>query len=95
MNGNNFEQILNDALTGLGKSATDLGDANRTYAAERIAYLATLVGQAGYAEAAKAEAESIAMRVAIGAVDLADAGDARVVGVIQGILLTGAKGLLA
>jgi hypothetical protein len=86
-----FNTILNDALKGLGRDTQELSVELRTYAAARVAHLAQAVGQPGYEKAAKAEAEALALKVARAAVSTADAADQRLVGVIQGILLTAAR----
>lgn len=65
----------------------------RAYAAERMAHLATCVGQPGYFEAVEAEAHSVALEAAGRAIDQADASDARLVGIIQGALTVGAKAI--
>lgn len=65
----------------------------RVYAAGRLAHLATCVGQPGYAEAVKAEANNVAMEAAAAAIDSADQVDARLVSLFSGALAVGAKAL--
>jgi len=64
------------------------------YAAERAAHLSTLVGQPGFEEAVRAERDNVVLRAGIAATDAADAVDQRTIGIIHGVLLTGAKALL-
>ena len=52
-------------------------------------------GQPGYQEALIAEANNVAMEAAITAIDQAEAADARLVGIVQGVLAVGAKVLAA
>jgi hypothetical protein len=63
------------------------------YASQRAAYLSSLVGQKGFDEALIAERDSVALKAGVSAVASADAFDARVVGIIQSVLLLGANAL--
>lgn len=60
-----------------------------TYTAQRAAHLATIVGQAGHAEAVIAERDAVCLFAGIAATREADAADQRVVGLIHGALALG------
>lgn len=85
--------MLIEQLKATGSSLKDDLDSVRAYAAERMAHLATCVGQPGYLEAVEAEAQNVAMEAAARAIDQADAADARAVAIIQGALAIGSKAL--
>lgn len=97
---NALKEIGKDLADMLVEQARDAGvelkediESVRAYAAERMAHLATCVGQPGYLEAVRAEAESVALESAGRAIDQADASDARLVSIIQGALAVGAKAI--
>jgi hypothetical protein len=77
----------------LGMSLETNGEAWRTYAAERMLHLSTLLDQPGYAEAVVTEATNVALQAAGGAVDSADALDREIIGTIAGGLVVGARAL--
>ncbi len=94
------DQIAEEFIALLKQHAQEIGqelkgdlEAVKQYAAERISHLSTIVGQAGFIEALKAERDSIALRAASAAVGRADAIDARVLSFIQGALAIGARAL--
>lgn len=88
-----FGALVSSAIadTGAGLSA-DLEEL-KTFAAERTAFLATIVDQAGYESALAAEVNNVMLKAGIGAVHSADVADARIVGIIQGALRIGAASL--
>lgn len=92
---NDFAAMLIEQLKSAGSSLKDDLEAVRAYAAERMAHLAKCVGEPGYLEAVKAEAQNVAMEAAARAIDQADATDARLLGIIQGALAIASKALVA
>jgi hypothetical protein len=89
---------LGDALKGaadrLGKTLGGNMDELRTYAAERMLHLSSLIGQPGYQEALVAERDNVALKAGLLAVASADAADAELVGVITGAMVVGARALI-
>lgn len=86
-----LDRLLKDAAKESGRELKfNLAEVTM-YAAERTAYLSTLVGQRGFEEAVRAERDNVALRAGIASVRTADAADARVVGIIQGVLFLGAR----
>lgn len=88
-----FKELLERTLQETGAELDQAVDEVALYMADRTAHLSTLVGQPGFQEAVIAERDNVAMFAGLLAVDLADATDARIVGVIQGALAMAAKGL--
>jgi hypothetical protein len=80
--GDIIQSAANDAGVELGKAKADV----TLYAQERAAHLQTIAGQPGFDEALRAEANAVIIFAANRAVDLADAQDAKVWGVIFGLL---------
>ena len=70
-------------------NSTEVAD----YAAQRAAFLSTLVGQPGYQEAVIAERDNVALKMGTSAVSTATAADARLLGIVQGVLGLGARAL--
>ena len=68
----------------------DLADL-ATYTAQRTAHLSTIVGLPGFEEAVIAERDAIALRAGINAVNAADKVDARLIGLLHGVLFLGAR----
>ena len=88
-----LERLLKDAAKETGRDLkANLAEVT-LYAAERTAYLSTLVGQPGFEEAVRAERDNVTLKSGIASVKAADAADARVVGIIQGVLFLGARAL--
>lgn len=88
------EQLKNLLQAALDETGADLEAATSElalFAAERTAYLATLVGLQGYERAVIAERDRVALRAGIAAVDQADAAAQRALGIIQGALFLGAQ----
>lgn len=92
---NELTALLVDQAKAAGKELKADLESVRAYAAARLAHLVTCVGQPGYQEALIAEANNVAMEAAITAIDQAEAADARLVGIVQGVLAVGAKVLAA
>ncbi len=92
---NEFKTLLSDALSETGASLQ--GDLHEValYANERAAHLSTLVGQAGFEHAVRAERDNVMLKAAVVATEQADAVDQRIVGLVQGALAIGAKALAA
>jgi len=84
--------VLTSAITATGvslkKSAADVA----LYTTQRAAHLSTLVGQPGYEEAVAAERDAVLLYAGVAAVREADAADMRLVGIIEGVLLSAATG---
>ena len=83
-----IEQAAKDSGIELRAAAREVG----VYAASRAAYLAGLVGQAGYDLAWRAETDNVALFAGIRAVREADSKQARFIGVLQGALWMAASG---
>lgn len=93
----NFGDMLGDMLE---DSARRLGiqlegdmAVVRLYAAKRIQHLSTIVGQPGYLEAVRAEADNVLLEAAVNAVAAADAADRELFGLVSGFLGAGARAL--
>ncbi len=91
MTANEFKAFLLQALKDQGLEFRDQGRALQTFAAQRAAHLAALVGQPGFEQAVRAEADSVALEAAKHAVRAGDATDARIAGIIQGVLSIGLR----
>lgn len=82
--GDQFMAVLQLAAREAGtKLQTDNAEMLR-YAAERSAYLSTLVGDPGFDKAVKAEADAALLKAGIVATHQGDGTDARILGIIQG-----------
>lgn len=88
-----LERLLKDASRETGRDLKGNLAEVTMYAAERTSYLSTLVGQKGFEEAVRAERDNVALKAGIKSVKAADAADARIVGIIQGVLFLGARAL--
>lgn len=88
-----LEALLKDAARETGRDLRGNMVEITAYAAERTAFLSTLVGQPGFEEAVRAERDNVALKAGISAVKTADAADARIVGIIQGVLFLGARAI--
>jgi hypothetical protein len=93
MGPNDFRLLLDSALKETGASLEQSTAEVAQYAAERTAYLSTLVGQPGFELAVQAERDAVALFAGIVAVGQAQAVQGRIIGVIQGALFMGAKAL--
>jgi len=91
----NLGDLLSTSAEELGLELEGTARDLAVYAAERTAYLSTLVGQPGFEQAVVAERANVALRAGIAAIDSADAAQSRFLGVIQGALSIGAKALAA
>lgn len=89
------KETLETALNELGAEMKGSAQVVAAYAAERAAFLSTLMGQPGYEEAVLAERDSVAIRAGIATAAQADAVEQRMLGVLQGILQVGASILVA
>jgi hypothetical protein len=92
---NELGELLKVTASEMGTELTSELDAVTAYAAERATHLSTIVGQPGFMEAVRAEADSVALRAGISTVSTADSADARLAGIIQGVLGLGARALAA
>ena len=88
---NQLGVVLEDALRDAGVDLQKTGAALREYVAERMLHLATITGEPGYAEALQAEGQAVVLFAANRAIDAADAMDARVLGIVEGLLRAGAR----
>lgn len=86
-----LERLLRSSASRLGRGISLAGV--RQYAAERMAHLATIVGEPGYDEALIAERDSVALQAGLKACREGDAVDAELVGMIGGVLGVGARAL--
>lgn len=87
-----FNDLLRAALRETRADLSINADELILYTAERAAHLTTLLGQPGFQRAVVAERNNVAMRAGLDATLQAEAADARLVGVIQGVLLGVARG---
>ena len=87
--------LLENALAefDLGGFSTGSVDRVAEYAAGRSAHLATLVDDPGFEYAVRAERDAVALFAGLETVASADAFDARMVGLIHGILGIAARAL--
>jgi hypothetical protein len=92
--GKELVDALSGAVNRLGKSLEGSVDELRTYAAERMLHLSTLIGQKGYQEALLAERDNVALKAGILAVDAGDRADAELLGLITGAIAVGARALI-
>lgn len=81
-----FKNLLSSLLEGTGQDLAQSSQKIATYAAERTAILATLVGQVGYEQAVIVERDNIALFAGLEAVSNADGLRDRILGAIQGTL---------
>ena len=91
--GQDFVDLAISQAKDAGLALRDDLEAVRIYAAERLAHLASCVGQPGYAEAVSIEANNVAMQAAIKSIDAADEVDARIIALLSGALAVGAKAI--
>jgi hypothetical protein len=93
--GEEFVGLLRENAIEAGRElASDLGEV-RDYVAARMAHLSRTSAEPGFREALVAERDSIAMKAAGRAIDRADAFDARILGLVEGVILVGSKALAA
>lgn len=92
--GKELVDALSGAVDRMGISLETNMDELRTYAAERMLHLSTLIGQPGYQEALVAERDNVAMKAGLLAVDASDRADAELVGLITGAMAVGARALI-
>ena len=88
-----LKNLLESALQETGADLQATASEVALYAAERVAILATLIGQPGYELAVIAERDNVVLMSGINAVNQADAVRQRIIGVIQGALFLGAQAL--
>lgn len=91
--GDEFANMLETSFANFGQSLAQGTDAIRNYAAERMLFLSTIIGQPGYQEALIAERDSIALFTGLTAVSTGDAADREIIGMIGGALAIGARAL--
>lgn len=88
--GQQFFDTLLEPLKALGIDLGDHGASIKTFAAESMAKLATLAGQAGYEMAVEAERDSVLAKAGIQLAKAADGADAKALGLVEGALRMGA-----
>jgi len=88
--GQQFFDTLLEPLRALGINLTDAGATVKVHAAESMAKLATLAGQAGYEMAVEAERDSVLAKSGIELAKAADGADAKALGLVEGALRMGA-----
>ena len=95
-----MEQLIQQVIAVLAESGRELGDTSESvanYARGRAIYLSTLTDDPGFALAVRAEQDNVLLYAGIALVDEADAADARIKGLLEGVLSVAAgviKGLL-
>lgn len=87
--------LLEEAVNGMRKDLRGGVETLVTYTAARTAYLSTLVGKKGFEQAVIIERDNVAIRCAIEVGRNASGADQRLIGIIQAVLLFGAKRLVA
>jgi hypothetical protein len=90
-----IEALLKDAIAETGATLAKGADELALYVAGRSAHLATLVEDPGFDLAIRAERDAVALEAGLAAVEQAEAADARLLGIFQGVLAMGAKALAA
>lgn len=90
-----IKETLDTALDEIGVDLKQETAAIAAYAAERATFLASIVGQPGYAEAVRAERDNVALRAGIATVAQATSAEQRLLGVLQAALQMGAAALVA
>ena len=88
-----IKNLLESALAETGADLEQTASEIALYAAERTAYLATIIGLDGYEQAVIAERDNVVLRAGLAAVGEADATRERIIGVIHGALFLGAQAL--
>lgn len=88
-----FQSLVTDAAANVGVQLSDNLEGARTYSAERMLFLSTVVDEPGFHEAVRREALNVALTAAGLAVDSADAIDREFVGTIAGGLAIAARAL--
>lgn len=87
----NTKKLLADALRETGLDLSQSADDVAAFALHRATHLAAIAGQAGFGEALADEAQRVWLYAADRTVRAGDAADARVFGLLHGVLL-GAAG---
>lgn len=87
-----YEDLLRGAIRETRADLEDGADDLVRHTAERAAHLATIAGQPGFHRAVIAERDAVALRAGLDATLQAEAADARLLGVITGVLMGVAKG---
>ena len=88
-----ISDLLKNALRETGRDAQANLDEVRVYTAQRLIHLATCVGQPGYEEALVAEKDNVLLKAGIAAVNVADAADAKIIGIVVGAMSVGAHAI--
>ncbi len=91
--GDDFVALIKNQAEQIGEGLVDDLDSVSEYAAQRAEHLSTVVGEPGFDQALIAERDSIAIRIAIRAVDSADDFDNRLLAVVRGGLSIAANAL--
>lgn len=86
----NLKNLLETAARETGAQLKRSAFEVAAYTAQRTAHLASIAGQAGFAEAVTAERDAVATFAGIRAVAEADAADHRILGIIEGALAVAA-----
>lgn len=95
MDASQVVQAFDGLLSDLGAEANAARRELATYAAERTAILALAAGEPGFAMAAQAERDNIALRAAVLLVDLGDSADAKKLTIIEGAVMALARAIAA
>lgn len=88
-----FTVLLTSAIKETGAQLKTSASELALYASERAAYLAGIANEPGFELAVKAERDAVALKAGISAVNEARAVDQRIVGIIHGALMIGARAL--
>lgn len=83
--------LLKEAAAEAGRTITVTSNYLRAFIADEAITLATISGELGYYEAVKASAHLVAIEAGLGAIDIGDATDERIRGIIIGLLTAAAS----
>lgn len=89
----NIDDLGNDFIEMLKRHAQEFGielkadlDETRLYMQQRLAHLASIAGQPGYARAAEAEAHNVLMKATLNGIDSARKADRRITRIWASVL---------
>ena len=84
--GQEILDLLEGPLRDAGRDIEEGADEIKDYITERAKHLASIRGERGFELAVQAEADNVALRIALSLTAQADAADARIVGILEGAL---------
>lgn len=81
-----IKEILEDAVVETGVELKTTPQELAKYILQRASHLASIAGEVGYSLAMRAERDNVALKAGIAITKIADAADARIIGIIQASL---------